>query len=102
MEERAAGEASAGGFWRDLGLLLVLLLLAGGVRAWVIGHTEVPARDGIGFIRFAWELQTRPWPEVLRSNLHPPGYPITVLTVSLPVCHFLGTTPQTMQLSAQL
>jgi hypothetical protein len=91
------------GNWRDVQLLLLLLLLAGGIRAWLIGHTEVMARDGVGFVRYAWQLQSQPWPDVLRENPHPPLYPLTVLALSFPVRHFLpDNDPVAMQLSAQL
>jgi hypothetical protein len=80
-----------------------LLLVAAGIHAWQIRHTAVTARDGVGFIRYAWQLQSQPWVPVLRENPHPPGYPLAVLAVSGIVRHF-GTEDETsrMQLSAQL
>lgn len=91
------------GWRRDLALLALLLLLAGGIRAWVIGHTEAVARDGIIFIHYALQFEKEPWPEVLRNNPQHPGYPLSVLAVSLPVRHWLGKIDwQTMQWSAQL
>ncbi|HLJ95656.1 MAG TPA: glycosyltransferase family 39 protein [Gemmataceae bacterium] len=87
----------------ELALLAVLLLLAASSRAWLLGHTEVAARDSVGFIRYALELERDPWKEVLRRNLQHPGYPIVLLTVSWPVRYFLGgTNAVSMQLSAQL
>ncbi len=90
--------------WRkDLSRLLVLLLLAASIRAWLIRHTEVTARDGVGFMRYAWNLGSRPWPEVLRANPHPPLYPLTILAVSLPVRRWTALDDTAaMQLSAQL
>jgi hypothetical protein len=88
--------------WRDLRLLALVILLSAGIRTWLIWHTSVPARDGIGFIRYAWQLQHRPWREVVRENAHPPGYPLVVLALSLPVRHLIpGSEPLVMQLSAQ-
>ncbi len=88
---------------RDTSLLLLLLLLAGGLRAWSIRHTEVASRDSIGYIRYVHELETQPLDQVLRKNQHHPGYPAVLLAVSRPVRHWLGgTTPTAMQLSAQL
>src|SRR5439155_4916370 len=90
-------------FGRELALLAELLLLAAGSRAWLIGHTEVAARDSVGFIRYALELERDPWKEVLERNLQHPGYPAVLLAVSWPVRYFLGgTNPLSMQLSAQL
>src|SRR4051794_2496189 len=86
----AAKHPQRRGLLGDLPWLLVLLALAGGVRIWLIGHTEVTARDGIGFIRYAWDLHNRPWKEVLRENPHPPFYPVTVLATSVPLRHILS------------
>jgi hypothetical protein len=94
---------SSWSFRRELALLATLSLLAAGSRAWLIGHTEVAARDSVGFIRYALEFERYPWKEVLERNLQHPGYPLVVLAVSWPVRHFLGgTNPFSMQLSAQL
>jgi hypothetical protein len=89
--------------WPDLGLLLILLLLAGSIRFWLIAHTEVAARDGIGFVRYALQLEDQPWVEVVHTNLQHPGYPFLLMLVSWPVRFFLGGTDSlTMQLSAQI
>jgi 4-amino-4-deoxy-L-arabinose transferase-like glycosyltransferase len=88
---------------RELTLLALLLLVAAGIRAWLIGHTEVAARDSVGFIRYALELERYPWKEVLQRNLQHPGYPVMLLAVSFPVRHLLGGTNSiSLQLSAQL
>jgi hypothetical protein len=97
------GEADLPRPGRDLALLVLLLALAGGLRAWVIARTEVVARDGVIFISYALQLEQQPWRRVLRDNHQHPGYPLSVLAVSLPVRHLLGgTNCDTMQLSAQL
>lgn len=89
--------------WRELALLVMLLVLASGIRAWLIVHTEVAARDSVGFIRYALELERQPWKEVLERNLQHPGYPLVLLAVSWPVRQLLGGTDcVSMQLSAQL
>src|SRR5947209_18796991 len=41
------------GRWRDGRTLLILLLLALLLLGWAVWQTEVPARDSIGFIRYA-------------------------------------------------
>jgi hypothetical protein len=88
---------------RDLRLLLLLLLLAAGLRIWVLCHTEVASRDSIGFIRYALEFEKLPWNEVLQKNHQHPGYPLLVWAVSLPVrAYYKATDCDTMQLSAQL
>jgi 4-amino-4-deoxy-L-arabinose transferase-like glycosyltransferase len=68
-------------------LLLVLLLLSGSIHAWLIGHTVVPARDSVGFIRYAWQLQHQDWLAVLKNSHQHPGYPVAILGASIPVGH---------------
>jgi hypothetical protein len=87
----------------DLGVLLTLLFFASALRAWQLQHTEVAARDSIGFIRYAWQLQHRPWPDVIRKAEQHPGYPLTVLAMSYPVRQFFPASDAlVMQTSAQL
>jgi hypothetical protein len=89
--------------WHEFTLLALLLLLAAGSRAWLICHTEVAARDSVGFIRYALELERDPWKKVLQNNLQHPGYPAVLLAVSWPVRQLCGgTNAASMQLSAQL
>jgi hypothetical protein len=109
MDEHTENQANLapalphGSWWHDLRLLAVLLLLAAGIHAWLITHTEVTARDGIGFMRYAWQLESQSWVHVLRQNPHPPFYPLCVLAMSFPVRHLVGGDELlVMQLSAQL
>jgi 4-amino-4-deoxy-L-arabinose transferase-like glycosyltransferase len=105
-----AGSATSAAWRPDLACLIGLLLLAVGLRAWLLWNTEVAARDSIGFIRYALQFdgQSRPpfiktWGDVIRGNHQHPGYPLTILAISYPVRFLLGgTTPAAMQLSAQL
>jgi hypothetical protein len=103
-----APESARAGRRRDLALLALLLLLAGGVRAWVVWCTEVPARDSIGFIRYALQLERGGerggWYHTLNHQHQHPGYPLCVLGVSLPLRHFTGKDNdcELMQFSAQL
>jgi hypothetical protein len=89
--------------WR---LLAVLLLFAAGLRAWQLAHTEVAARDSIGFIRVAWRLHSQPlrdWPTVLAHSEQHPGYPLAVVAVAQPVRLLVaGPDADRMRLSAQL
>ena len=89
--------------WHEFTLLALLLLLAAGGRAWLICHTEVAARDSVGFVRYALELERDPWKEVLRRNLQHPGYPAVLLAVSWPVRQLWGgTNALSMPLKHQL
>jgi len=55
------------------------LALALGLRLWHFSHTEVIARDSIGFLRVAWRLGLEPWSTVVRESHQHPGYPVAVL-----------------------
>ena len=89
--------------WADLRCLVILALLALGLRAWQITHTEVVSRDSISYIRIAWQLEHGDWRQVMRSSPQHPGYPLSVLAVSRPVRQFIPTDlPRAWQLSAQL
>jgi hypothetical protein len=93
-------EPSRWSHWRAIGLLL---LIAGGLRAWQLTHTEVASRDSISYIRIAWHLEHDDWRSYLPLSTHHPGYPVAVLGVSYLVRPFLpDDLPRAMQLSAQL
>ena len=81
----------------------LFLVMAGAIRLWLVGHTAVAARDSIGYIRYALELENKPWAEVIRSNEQHPAYPTALLLMSWPVRHWMhDINPHSMQLSAQL
>jgi hypothetical protein len=91
--------------WKEVGALLLLLLLAAALRLYLFRHTEVAARDSIGFIRMAWKFQSQPWWAVLRdpTTEQHPAYPLLILAASLPVRYFMtGPDAVLMQVSAQL
>jgi hypothetical protein len=111
----ASPQAGPAAFGRiDFALLLVLVLIAGGLRSWQLAHTEVAARDSIGYIRIAWRLEHEiakqhspardgDWPKVVRTAAQHPGYPAALLLVSYPVRYLHGgDLPMAMQCSAQL
>lgn len=93
----------ASGFREHFRPLGILLVLTAALHVWLLTHTEVPARDSIGYIRYAWQLEHDGWRDVIRGSEHHPGYPLAVLAMSVPVRWFVsGSDPITMQLSAQL
>ena len=51
---------------RSWKLLILLLVLAAGMRTWVVANTEVMSRDAHIYIDYALQLESRPWQEVLR------------------------------------
>jgi hypothetical protein len=89
--------------WRaDLMYLALLVLVAVGLRAWQLTHTAVTARDSIGYIRIAWNLEHGYWPDVVRHSHQHPAYPVAVRAMSVPVRHVIPDLARAMQLSAQL
>ncbi len=90
----------------DWKLVALLALFALGLRAWQLTHTEVAARDSIGFIRHAWQFRQADladWPGVLAHSEQHPLYPLWILAVSRVLEPFhLGPTADLMRLSAQL
>jgi hypothetical protein len=89
--------------WPDWALLAALMALSVVIHAWLVSHTAVAARDSIGYIRFALQLQEKPLHWVLTHTDQHPLYPLSVLAVSLPVRYFAGgTTCDAMVLSCQL
>ncbi|MSR32750.1 MAG: hypothetical protein EXR99_14735 [Gemmataceae bacterium] len=83
--------------------LLVLVVLTAGLRDWQVSHTEVAARDSIGFIRYAWNLdQSSDWKKVFREGHQHPGFPVAIHLFSLPARFFWPEDlPRAYQLSAQ-
>lgn len=85
-------------------ILFALMLLVGGIRGWQLTHTEVAARDSIGFIRYAWLLEnSNDWKSVIKDAQQHPGFPFAIHFVSNPVRYFVDTDlPFAYQLSSQL
>lgn len=102
MARTDADEAAPSRAWPDWALVLALLACAALLHGWMVAHTEVMARDGIGYIRYACKFEGSTWREVVGSMEQHPGYPAYLLLMSYPVRYFLGTTPDSMVLSAQL
>ncbi len=89
--------------WPDHRWLALLFLLVTAFRIWQVCHTEVLARDSIGFVCLAWQLEHEPVRDVLRQAEFHPGYPLLILLAAAPLRLF-GTWPEpvTLQMSAQL
>lgn len=90
----------------DWKLLAVLATIAIAIRGWQLTHTEVAARDSIGFIRMAWHLHEAPvtaWPNEIKNAEQHPLYPLSIVAVSRLLEPFhSGPTADLMRLSAQL
>jgi hypothetical protein len=99
----SAAKSARSAVWTNLGSMLLLIAIASAFRFYLLRHTEVAARDSIGYIRYAYQLADRPWKDVLRQTEQPPLYALAVLAMSQPVSHFVaGPESVVLQLSAQL
>ena len=88
---------------RDWLLLVLLLLLTFGMRVWQVKTSEVVARDSIGYVHYAWQLEHDNWRTVIPGTYHHPGYPLAVLAVSTVVRQVhSGPLPDVMETSAQI
>lgn len=85
-------------------ILFALMILVVGLRAWQLMHTEVAARDSIGFIRYAWLLQnSNDWKSVIKDAQQHPGFPVAIHLASKPILYFVDSDlPFAYQLSSQL
>jgi len=92
-----------GDAWR----LAIVLLLATGLRAWMVANTTLVSRDCVKFVRDALLLEDPPAGkdrrDVIKGAEHPPGYPAAILGMSK-LLRVGGRTMsvETMALSAQL
>src|SRR6266545_3225527 len=97
------GESVTSGRGRDLALVGLLLVVAVSLRGWLLCHTEVAARDSIGFIQYALAFEKKSWADVLCENHQHPAYPLTVLAVSWPARVLSDASlADVMRFSAQL
>src|SRR5262245_1614831 len=92
-----------GDAWR----LGIVLLLATGLRVWMVANTTLVSRDCVKFVRDALHIEQPPADmdraDVIRKAEHPPGYPAAILAMSKVVRLWKGgVTVETMALSAQL
>ena len=94
--------------WKaDAWRLGIVLLLAIGLRAWMVTHTTLVSRDCTKFVRFALHLEDpsrgKDRLDVIKENEHPPLYPAAILAMSKLVrLQTGGVSVETMALSAQL
>jgi hypothetical protein len=90
-------------FGPDYARLAALAAVSVAVHLWLVCHTAVTARDAIGFARYALAVQSphasvvpyddnRTALDVIKSQEHPPGYPMAIWATAKFVRH-LTTLP---------
>lgn len=94
--------------------LAILAAVAAAVHLWLVTHTATTSRDGIGFARYAINLQTphvvapdgkpgRTMLGVVKEAQHPPAYPVAVWAAGKVVRKlFTLPHPEAYLLAAQL
>lgn len=81
--------------------LLWIFLLAAGLHTLGTLRADLPAQDGLKFIRVARQFQERPWPEVVRGTDQHPLYPALV-ALAEPVSRLVwGRGPAAWRVAAQ-
>lgn len=101
-------------FAADYLRLAVLAAVAAAVHLWLVGHTATTARDGIGFARYAINLQSphqtatghdpeRTIQQIIKDAQHPPAYPVAIWAAGKAVRKFTTLPhPEAYLLAAQL
>lgn len=101
MDARGSIDTLAGRY-PDRTYLFLLLILLLPLKGWLVFNTEVPARDCIGYIRFALDFEKMDWREAMCLHDQHPGYSFCVWLVSLPLRAMNGgLDAEIMRLAAQ-
>lgn len=88
--------------WSDRRWLLLLVVLAAGLRLWQVASAELTSRDSIAYIRQAWRFEHEPWVEVVRTSPQHPLYAVLVAGAARLLRAVVDDLPRAMQLAAQL
>jgi len=81
--------------------MLALVLLAAALHAVGIARTQLPAQDGLKFIRVARDFQQRPAIDVIRASDQHPLYPALIALVEPVVALAVGHGPEAWRIAAQ-
>jgi Dolichyl-phosphate-mannose-protein mannosyltransferase len=65
----------------DVRLILVLFVIAAGLRIWHLATTEVTSRDSIHYMRMAWEMGHGRAISAIRNGEQHPGFPMALCAV---------------------
>lgn len=78
-----------------------ILLLSAALHVLGMVRSELPAQDGLKFLRVARRFQDSPWTDVVRGSDQHPLYPATVAAVEPIVRAAVGRGPDAWRIAAQ-
>ncbi len=78
-----------------------IFVLAAGLHLVGIARTDLPAQDGLKFIRIARSFHERHWVEVIRGTDQHPLYPAAIAVAQPLVAPILGDGPDSWRIAAQ-
>lgn len=78
-----------------------VILLAACLQIGGIARTELPAQDGLKFIRVARDFQQQPWELAVRGSDQHPLYPALIALAQPVIAAFTGPGPDSWRLAAQ-
>lgn len=81
--------------------LIALALVAAALHAWAIARTQVPAQDGLKFLRAARSFGANPWIDAIRGTDQHPLYPMLVACVRPIVALMIEPGPDAERVAAQ-
>jgi len=78
-----------------------VVLLAAALHLVGIARTDLPAQDGLKFIRVARSFHERPWVEVIRGTDQHPLYPVAIAAAQPIIAPIVGHGPDSWRIAAQ-
>lgn len=82
--------------------LIALVLLSACLHALGMARSDLPAQDGLKFIRVARQFHERPWAEVVRGTDQHPLYPALIAASQPAAALIFGPGPDGWRIAAQL
>ena len=78
-----------------------IMLLAAALHLLGMARAQLPAQDGLKFIRVAREFQHRPWVDAIRGTDQHPLYPAAIALTQPLVSGLIGPGPDSWRIAAQ-
>lgn len=78
-----------------------IMLLAAGLHLLGMARAQLPAQDGLKFIRVARQFRQRPWIDVIRGTDQHPLYPAAIALAEPAAAALVGPGPDSWRIAAQ-